>query len=86
MNELSKHAIATLLKFEETKTDTIQKLIAKPANRLKELKKYYYDWAESAAKSGYVDSAAVNQAYWMCIDEALQVQRGNDEQAWDYLS
>ena len=48
MNELSEHAITTLLKFEKTKADTIQKLIAMPTKKLIELENFYYDWAQSA--------------------------------------
>ena len=61
MNELSEHAITTLLKFEKTKADTIQKLIAMPTKKLIELENFYYDWAQSAKECGYVDSAAINQ-------------------------
>ena len=71
---------------EDNKHITLQKLIALPFEKLHELEKYYYEWYKSAKAEGYAESAEVNYLHYRNIDEAIQIKKSSEEQAWDYLT
>ncbi len=85
-NEGSKEFAEVLKKLENSKVDNVQAMIKLSFDKLDELKKYYSDWADSAEELGYKESAAINKEKWLQITEAIEVKKGNEEQAWDYLT
>ena len=76
----------TIKYIEDNKHITLQKLIAMPFEKLYEMEKYYHHLSKDAEESGYTESAEVNALHCRFISEAIDIKRGNEEQAWDYLS
>lgn len=86
MKDHSKIAINAFNKLQENKQENIRQLIAMPMKKLIELKKYYSNWAREAGEDGYKESATVNYERCCQVSEAIEIKKGNDEQAWDYLT
>ncbi len=76
----------SIQKAKANKDKNLDKLVQLSFDKLKELQNYYYDWYKSAEKADYTESAHVNYLHYATICEAIDIKKGNEEQAWDYLS
>jgi len=76
----------TIKYIEDNKHLTLQKLIALSFEKLYEIQKDYRQRSKDAEESNYTESAGVNTLHCRIISEAIDIKRGNEEQAWDYLS
>ena len=72
--------------LEEKRQENIQQLSTLPMEKLIELKKIYSKLAAEATDAGREEGMAVNREKSMQLFDAMEINRGNDEQAWDYLS
>ncbi|HLF46116.1 MAG TPA: hypothetical protein VI548_06805 [Chitinophagaceae bacterium] len=82
----SKKKIAALKELEKNKAENIQKMCMLSFERLKELDDYYYQWYKDASERGFKESAEVNYKKWQQVRDSIEIKRGNEEQAWDYLT
>lgn len=41
---------------------------------------------KSAEESGYCEAAEIHYLKYSILDEAIRIKKGNEEQAWDYLT
>ena len=72
--------------LEEKRQENIQQLSTLPMEKLIELKKIYSKLAEEAMDAGRKEGVAINKEKSMQLFDAMEINRGNDEQAWDFLS
>ena len=72
--------------LEEKRQENIQQLSTLPMEKLIELKKFYSKLAEEVMDAGRKKGVAINREKSMQLFDAMEINRGNDEQAWDFLS
>ena len=72
--------------LEEKRQENIQQLSTLPMEKLIELKKFYSKLAEEVMDAGRKEGVAINREKSMQLFDAMEINRGNDEQAWDFLS
>ena len=72
--------------LEEKRQENIQQLSTLPMEKLIELKKFYSKLAAEAMDAGRKKGVAINREKSMQLFDAMEINRGNDEQAWDFLS
>ena len=72
--------------LEEKRQENIQQLSTLPMEKLIELKKIYSKLAEEVMDAGRKEGVAINREKSMQLFDAMEINRGNDEQAWDFLS
>ena len=72
--------------LEEKRQENIQQLSTLPMEKLIELKKNYSKLAKEAMDAGRKEGVAINREKSMQLFDAMEINRGNDEQAWDFLS
>ena len=76
----------TMEKLSRQREETIQKLIKKPFDELREIAEDYWKRYKGAEELGFDEAAKVISFKYWIIKEAIEVKQGNEETAWDYLT
>jgi hypothetical protein len=83
---ISKNILPSLKQLVEKREQNIASLIAYTFEELEQIKSDLYCRIEEIKQAGSKDSIVFIDEKLSQVSEAIVVKRGNDEQAWDYLS
>lgn len=81
-----KQNAAKLKQLEEKRIDNVQFLITWTFEELKQLKADLHQRINMAKDEGLADIVKYVEEKWMQVHEAIAVKKGNEKQAWDYLT
>jgi hypothetical protein len=76
----------TIEKLTTERIETIHKLMQLSLEALEIKKNELYELHANARDSGYIEASEVNYLKYSIVNEAYDIKKGNEEQAWDYLS
>lgn len=76
----------TRIHLNAARHDKLLELIQLPFDILQTSAGELWNQYKSASESGYTEAAEIHYLKYSILDEAIRIKKGNEEQAWDYLT